>query len=110
MAFSLFGKRDKTPEAPEVPASTAQDETGSERRGFFDRMKQAVTRTRETLSSSIAGVIALTREIDESSLDELEFALLASDIGSVTTDEIITHLRDRALRQGISDGAELKRL
>ena len=40
----------------------------------------------------------------------LEFALLASDIGAVTTDEIITRLRERALRGGISDGAELKRL
>src|ERR1700760_684665 len=103
MAFSLFGKRDKNPESPE----TSQPEP-QERRGFFDRMKQAVTRTRETLSSSISSVIALTREIDESSLDELEFALLASDIGSVTTNEIIARLRDRALRQGISNGAELK--
>jgi fused signal recognition particle receptor len=73
-------------------------------------MKQAVTRTRETLSSSISSVIALTREIDESSLDDLEFALLASDIGSVTTNEIISNLRERALRQGIESGAELKQL
>ncbi|HEY4355475.1 MAG TPA: signal recognition particle-docking protein FtsY [Acidobacteriaceae bacterium] len=110
MAFSLFGKRDKTPEAQETEEPAPAAETTQERRGFFDRMKQAVTRTRETLSSSISSVIALTREIDESSLDELEFALLASDIGSVTTNEIIANLRDRALRHGIHDGAELKRL
>lgn len=73
-------------------------------------MKQAVTRTRETLSSSISSVIALTREIDESSLDDLEFALLASDIGAFTTNEIISRLRERALRQGISSGSELKEL
>ena len=81
-----------------------------ERKGFFDRMKQAVTRTRVSLSESIASVVALTREVDEASLDELEFALLASDIGALTTDEIITRLRERALRGGISDGAVLKRL
>jgi fused signal recognition particle receptor len=73
---------------------------------LFDRMKQAVTRTRDTLSS----VIALTREVDDLSLDALEQALLAADIGSPTTAEIITRLRDRALRQGISDGAELQQL
>jgi fused signal recognition particle receptor len=77
---------------------------------LFDRMKSAVTRTRESLSSSLSSVVALTREVDDVSLDELELALLASDIGSETTNEIIARLRDRALRQGINDGAELKTL
>jgi fused signal recognition particle receptor len=71
-------------------------------------MKQAVTRTRESLTESIGSVIALTREVDESTLDELELALLSSDIGSVTADEIITRLRERALRHGLNSGAELK--
>jgi fused signal recognition particle receptor len=103
MAFSLFGKRDSepntnTPVEPEQP------------RSFFDRMKQAVTRTRETLSSTIGSVVALTREVDDASLDDLEFALLASDIGAPTTNIIIAALRDRALRHGIESGAELKTL
>jgi fused signal recognition particle receptor len=101
MAFSLFGKRDEKPETPETPAPEAS-------RSLFDRMKQAVTRTRQSLSDSISGVIALTREVDESSLDDLEFALLASDIGSQTSNEIIGNLRDRALRHSLANGAELK--
>ena len=64
---------------------------------------EAVTRTRESLASSISSVIALTREVDEASLDDLELALLASDIGSATTEQIITRLRDLALRKGISE-------
>src|ERR1700760_1132585 len=102
MAFSFFGKKDK------VVESTSEVEERESRGGFFDRMKQAVTRTRETLAESISSVVALTREVDEASLDDLELVLLASDIGSVTTAEIITNLRERALRQGISDGAALK--
>ncbi len=102
MAFSLFGKRDKTPEN--------EPETPQQRAGFFDRMKQAVSRTRETLTESISSVIALTREIDEANLDDLELVLLKSDIGALTTTEVIGRLRDRALKGGISDGAELKRL
>jgi len=100
MAFSLFNKRDTPTPTPDP----------DQPRGLFDRMKQAVTRTRESLSNSISSVVALTREIDEVSLDDLELALLSSDIGSTTTNVIITNLRDRALRQGISDGAELKSL
>ena len=103
MAFSIFGKRDTPTPASQQPEPPAP-------RGLFDRMKQAVTRTRESLSNSIASVVALTREVDDASLDDLELALLASDIGSTTTNEIIPTLRDRALRQGISDGAELKSL
>jgi fused signal recognition particle receptor len=104
MAFSLFGKRDKEPEPPAQPTPDPAP------RGLFDRMKQAVTRTRESLSNSIASVVALTREVDVASLEDLELALLASDIGASTTNVILTNLRDRALRHGISDGAELKRL
>src|ERR1700761_5770372 len=117
MFTSLFGKRERKPEdearEPETQESEAQgmQQEASEEakpRSFFDRMRQAVTRTRQSLSDSISGVIALTREIDETSLDELEFALLASDIGAPTADEIITRLRDRALRHSLANGAELK--
>ncbi len=101
MAFSLFGKRETPTPDPEQQEPVAP-------RGLLDRMKQAVTRTRESFTNSIASVVALTREVDEASLDDLELALLACDIGSTTTNEIITTLRDRALRHGISDGAQLK--
>ncbi|HEY1744311.1 MAG TPA: signal recognition particle-docking protein FtsY [Granulicella sp.] len=110
MAFSFFGKRDKETPEPQPTAPESLQPESSKSRGFFDRMKQAVSRTREALSDSIGSVVALTREIDENNLDDLELVLLASDIGSVTTNEIITHLRERALRQGINDGAELKSL
>jgi fused signal recognition particle receptor len=100
MAFSLFSKRETPPDTPEP----------DQPRGLFDRMKQAVTRTRESLGQSLNSLAALTREIDIASLDDLELALLASDIGAPTTNAILTTLRDRALRQGIASGAELKLL
>ncbi|SNT39922.1 signal recognition particle-docking protein FtsY [Granulicella rosea] len=103
MAFNLFGKRDRTPE-PESPAEAAAP------KGFFDRMKQAVSRTRENLSESIGSVIALTREVDESTLIDLEPLLLAADLGGETTAIVLEHLRQRALRTGIDGGADLKRL
>ena len=110
MFTSLFGKRDREPEPKETESESTQESAAEESRprGFLDRMREAVARTRQSLSDSISGVIALTREIDETSLDELEFALLASDIGAPTADEIITRLRDRALRHGLANGAELK--
>ena len=107
MALSLFGKR--------ASGSDSTDEgNDSQARGLFDRMKQAVARTRDSFSESIGSVLALAREVDEASLAELETVLLAADIGSATARKIIEDLRQRGLRQGgldrVGGGDELKRL
>ena len=104
MAFSIFGKRPKEPDQPTTP------EPEQPRRGLFDRMKQAVTRTRESFTESISSVIALTREVDETTLVNLEPLLLAADLGAPTTALVMENLRQRALRTGIQGGDELKRL
>src|SRR5206468_10876714 len=78
--------------------------------GLLARMRQAVTRARESLSDSIGSVIALTREVDQASLDALEPRLRAADIGSATTSIIMENLRQRALRTGIESGAQLKQI
>ena len=75
---------------------------------IFNRMKQAVTRTRESLSTRLEGVLALTRTVDEGALDDLEAALLTSDLGLPTTTAILEQLRERALRKDIGSGAELR--
>src|ERR1700679_2379497 len=106
MAFSLFGKRDK----PDQQPAPSAPEPVEQKRGLFDRMKQAVTRTRESLSYSISSVIALTREVDETTILNLEPILLAADLGAPTTALVMENLRQRALRTGIQGGDELKHL
>jgi fused signal recognition particle receptor len=123
MFSKLFGgkKADSTAEAE--PAEADAQAAGSDlatdaaaRPGFFgvssfvDRMKQAVTRTRESLSTRLEGVLALTRTVDEAALEDLEAALLTSDLGLPTTTAILEQLRDRARRQDIAGGEELRRL
>ena len=124
MAFSFFGRKNPQPdEAPpdleeqkaeEVaaapPASPPAPPPDATRRGFFDRMRQAVSRTRENFSESIGGIIALTREVDESTLQSLEPLLLAADVGAATTAIVLENLRQRALRVGIEGGEQLKTL
>jgi fused signal recognition particle receptor len=87
-----------------------KDEQEPEKKSVFERMRQAVTRTRDSLGERIDGVLALTRTVDESALEDLEMSLIASDIGVTTSAEIAGHLRERAKRQQIRDGAELKDL
>jgi len=78
--------------------------------GFFDRMKQAVTRTRESLSERIEDIVSFNKEIDANTLDELEATLIAADLGTATTHEVLEKLRQQADRKQIADVAELKRL
>ncbi len=87
-----------------------QEESEPKKKGLLDRMKQAVSRTRENLEERIDSVLSLTRTVDESALEDLEMSLIASDIGVTTATEIVTALRERAKRQQIRDGAELKDL
>jgi fused signal recognition particle receptor len=109
MAFSLFGKRDKPDQQPDQPTPSAP-EPQEPRRSLFDRMKQAVTRTRESFTESISSIVALTREVDETTLVNLEPLLLAADLGAPTTAIVMENLRQRALRTGIQGGDELKQL
>jgi fused signal recognition particle receptor len=78
--------------------------------GLFDRMKQAVSRTRENLSERIDEVVSLNKEIDRNTLDDLEATLIGADLGSATTHQVLQNLRERADRKQIRDVTELKRL
>jgi fused signal recognition particle receptor len=98
MIQTLFGSlNDKTPEQEE------------KKTGLFDRMKQAVTRTRESLSERIDEIVSIGKEIDRDTLDDLEASLIGADLGTATTHEILERLRMKVDRKQIGDPAELKR-
>ena len=81
-----------------------------EEKSFLDRMKQAVSRTRESLAERIDEVVSFSKEIDRSTLDDLEGTLLASDLGATTTTEVLERMREKVDRKQIGDVAELKRV
>src|SRR5579862_3342550 len=78
--------------------------------GLLERMKQAVTRTRENLAERIDAVVSIGKEIDRNTLDDLEATLLSADLGTTTTQQVLSKLREKADRKQIKDVEELKRL
>jgi fused signal recognition particle receptor len=78
--------------------------------GLFDRMKEAVTRTRENLSQRLEDVVSFGKEIDRATLDDLEATLIGADLGNITTQEVLGKLREKADRKQIKNVDELKRL
>ena len=77
---------------------------------FLDRMKEAVSRTRENLAERIEEAVSFSKEIDRNTLDDLEATLIGADLGVTTTHEVLAKLREKADRKQIKDVAELKRL
>ena len=86
------------------------DEEENKKPGFLDRMKDAVSRTRENLSDRIEEIVAFNQEIDANTLDDLEATLIAADLGTTTTHQVLEALRERATHKQIGDVSELKRL
>ncbi|WP_079547467.1 signal recognition particle-docking protein FtsY [Christensenella massiliensis] len=76
--------------------------------GFFDKLKERVNKTRENFSTKVNSVIKNFRKVDEEFFEELEEALILSDIGYATTEKVIETLRDRVKEEKISDPAEIK--
>src|SRR5438309_6904721 len=77
---------------------------------FLDRMKEAVSRTRENLAERIEDAGSFNKEIDRTTLDDLEATLIGADLGTTTTHEVLETLREKADRKQIKDVDELKRL
>src|SRR3954469_23358435 len=89
---------------------STEEEEPKKKQGFFEKMKQAVTRTRENLSERIDEVVSFSTEIDRNTLDDLEATLIGADLGTKTTEQLLATLREKADRKQIADVAELKRL
>lgn len=81
-----------------------------EKPSFLKRMKEAVTRTRESLSERIEDVVGMRPEIDRETLDDLEAMLISADLGSATTNVVLEALREKVDRKQIGDANELKRV
>lgn len=76
--------------------------------GFFDKLKERVNKTRENFSAKVNNVIKNFRKVDEEFFEELEEALILSDIGYATTEKVIGTLRDQVKENKISDSSEIK--
>lgn len=79
-----------------------------EKSGILNRMKQAMSRTRAGLEERVEDIMALTRPIDEASLEQLEASLISADLGVGTVTQILDDLRQKLRRQQLQDGAALR--
>ena len=76
--------------------------------GFFEKLRQGLSKTKESFNDKINDVFSAFRKVDEELLEELEEALIMSDIGMDTSLKIIANLRERIKKQNIQDTQQVK--
>ena len=77
--------------------------------GFFDKLKQGLSKTKDSINEKINDVFSNFRKVDEDFLEELEEALIMSDIGIETSTKIIDNLRTRIKKEKIEDDVSLEK-
>ncbi len=80
----------------------------NEKKGLFKRLRSGLSKSRQQLNEKLESAIIGRKEIDDALFDELEEALITSDIGFETTQEMIASARKRLRRRDIRDPESLK--
>ena len=70
-----------------------------EKKGLFARLREGMTKTRESITHAIDQLTGVYKELDDDFYDDLEAVLIGADIGVKTTEEIITRLKDEVRRR-----------
>lgn len=76
--------------------------------GFFDKLKQGLNKTKTSFEEKMNDVFSNFRKVDEELLEELEEALIMSDVGVKTSTEIVGRLRNRVKKEKIQDEEGVK--
>ena len=77
--------------------------------GFFDKLKQGLGKTKNSIDEKINNVFSVFRKVDEELLEELEEVLVMSDIGMETSVKIIDELRIKIKKEKIEDEEAVKK-
>ena len=76
--------------------------------GLFDKIKKGLQKTSDADSRSLDAVFAGFVTIDDDLLEELEEALILSDVGAANAAKIVMEVERRAQRQNVTSALELR--
>jgi len=76
--------------------------------GFFDKLKNGLGKTKTSFNDRMNNVFSSFKKVDEELLEELEEALIMSDIGMTTSLNIISNLRARIKKENIKEEQQVR--
>src|ERR1700745_460995 len=74
----------------------------------FEKIKDAVKKTKENFTEQIQDLVQGKKEIDAAMLEDLEAIMISADVGVSTTSEILDSIRDQVSRKTLQDPAQLR--
>lgn len=83
---------------------------GKEKKGFFKRLVEGLSKTRENIVSGIDSIFSGYSSIDDDFYEEIEEILVMGDLGINTTTAIIERLKEQVSKQHIKEPMECKKL
>lgn len=78
--------------------------------GFFQRLKQGLTKTRGGLTDKVDELVKNTRQVDDDFYEELTDILILADVGVAATTEIIEKLRAQVEEKKIEDADQAREI
>lgn len=78
--------------------------------GFFDKLKEKLTKTKQTIVEKIEAIVPVGKKIDETTIEEIEEILISSDVGVQATEHITSILKKRVKEGALKDYSDLKSL
>ncbi|MBP7191194.1 MAG: signal recognition particle receptor subunit alpha, partial [Lachnospiraceae bacterium] len=85
-----------------MPADEPGEAPAPQKKGFFARLKEGLTKTRNSISDSFNNLFKAS-ELDDDFYDELEETLVMSDMGYETTERIVEDLKARVKEEHIKE-------
>ncbi len=76
--------------------------------GFFDKVKEGLTKTRKAIASTLGSVFSGLTEIDDDFYDELEECLILADLGVNTSTKAVERLRKAVRTQSLTTAQEAR--
>lgn len=74
---------------------------------LFDKLKKGISKTRNSIVSSIKGMLKAFKKIDDELFDEIEEILITSDVGVETTEMLIDSLKEKVKENGTKEPEEI---
>ncbi len=102
-AEALDAEPEEAPEIIERVMSEEHEQAKPKKVGFFDKLKDGLKKTRDSITLRIDQVLVSFGKVDEELFEELEEILITSDMGMDTSLKIIAELKEKVKKEKITD-------
>lgn len=99
-------KQDETP--LEKKEESKEDMEKEKKTSLFNKLKSGLSKTRKGITEKVDGILSQYKGIDEDLYEEIEEALITSDMGMDTTMEIIDTIKEKARKEKLTNPQDIR--